>query len=310
MSHTTAVASEIERQATRISACVVCRNEEDKLEPCLQSVDWVDEIVVLDLESTDNTVELSQRYGARVVSHPPVPIVEMVRNTIAEVASGEWILVVDPDERVTPGLAGELQRAALRNDIDAVVMPRTNIDLGYAPSHWTQRFEPQLRMYRRSTVSWPTIPNALPRVPEARLYRVPKHDDLVLLHERSRNIPEVLDRSLRYAPLEAQSMLDRGQTFSAAAMFHELGATAWRQIVVAQAWKDGVPGILRAGILLGFKFYVWAAFWQLSGSRRQSADDQLLRRVGAGLEALRLAVRAIRRVGHLTRKLSRLATAR
>ena len=112
----------------------------------------MDELVVLDLESDDGSAELARRAGARVVAHPAVPIVELVRNDAADAATGDWVLVVDPDERVSPGLAGELRRLAARDDIDAVVLPRMNLDFGHAPSSPLQRYEPQLRMYRRAAV--------------------------------------------------------------------------------------------------------------------------------------------------------------
>ena len=102
--------------ATSISACIVCRNEADRLGPCLDSVRWADEIVLLDLGSEDGSADLARAAGARVVSHAPVPIVETVRNVVAEAASGDWVLAVDPDERVSPGLASELRRLAARPD--------------------------------------------------------------------------------------------------------------------------------------------------------------------------------------------------
>ena len=70
--------------ATSISACIVCRNEADRLGPCLDSVRWADEIVLLDLGSEDGSADLARAAGARVVSHAPVPIVETVRNVVAE----------------------------------------------------------------------------------------------------------------------------------------------------------------------------------------------------------------------------------
>lgn len=272
----------------RISVCIVCRNEADRLGPCLESVSWADEVIVMDLSSTDGSVELAESFGARVVRRHPVPIVEWVRNEIADLATGDWILALDPDERVTPGLAGELRRLATRQDLDALVIPRMNIDLGYPPTNPMERYEPQLRMYRKSAVRWPEIPNALPAVPEERRYRLPPNDELVLVHDRSRNIPEVLERSVRYVPLQAQSMIDRGQVFTARAMFTSLGSRVWRQLVVGKAWRDGVPGILRVGILVGFHFYVWAAFWHLSGGERTAPDEALLRRADRLLAPLRL----------------------
>lgn len=281
---------------TKISACVVCRNEADRLAPCLESLAWVDEIVLLDLMSEDGSAELAARLGARIVRRDPVPVVEMVRNEVAGHASHDWILVLDPDERVSPGLAAVLRVIAARPDLDAAVIPRMNYDFGYAPSHPLQRYEPQLRMYRRSRVTWPEIPNALPEVPEDRLVRVDPRDDLVLVHDRSRTIEEVVDRVLRYAPLQAQSMVERGEQFSARRMFGVLGEAAYRHFVQGRAWRDGVPGIMRAGVLVAFKFYVWAAFWQASGGRRDPSDDRFLRRLGALVEPSRASLSLAARI--------------
>jgi glycosyltransferase involved in cell wall biosynthesis len=276
-----------------ISVCIVCRNEADKLEPALDSVRWADEVLVLDLSSTDGSAELAARHGARVIVREPAPIVEQVRNEVARLATHDWILALDPDERVTPGLAEELKRIARRIDIDAVVLPRTNRDFGFAPTAEVHRFEPQLRMYRRDRVRWPEVPNALPRVAESRLYRVDARDELVLVHERSRNIVEVLERSMRYAPLQARSMIDRGMTFSARAMARELGRQFIRHFLKGRALRDGVPGLFRAAVLVQFHFHVWVEFWQQSGARRTPADDRYLARYDVGIEGVRRTARLL-----------------
>jgi (heptosyl)LPS beta-1,4-glucosyltransferase len=290
-------------EAPDISVCIVCRNEADKLGPCLDSVSWAKEVIVMDLSSTDDSAALATEHGARVITRAPVPIVELVRNEVAAAARGEWILALDPDERVTPGLAQELQWLAQRTELDAVVVPRMNFDLGYPPSNPLHRYEPQLRMYRRCKVKWPVIPNALPAVSDDRLHRLPQRDDLVLIHDRSRNIPEVLDRVIRYAPVQAQSMIDRGEVFTARAMLSTLASKTYKQFFIGQALKDGVPGFLRASILVAFHFYVWAAFWQLSGGHRTAADDRLLRRLSLATEATRRLVRFFQSVYGFTKRL-------
>jgi glycosyltransferase involved in cell wall biosynthesis len=263
-----------------ISVCIVCRNEADKLPSCLESVGWADEILVMDLSSQDESAIVAQAYGARIFSRDPFLIVEPLRNELAANARGDWILALDPDERVTPGLAEALKQLAQRDDLDAVVIPRMNYDLGYPPSNPMQRYEPQLRMYRRTRVQWPEIPNTLPVVPDDHKFYLPQRDDVVMIHDRSRNVPEILDRVIRYAPAQAQSMLDQGQRFSAKAMLLALAAQTDKEFFRGQAWNDGLPGVLRASILVGYKFYVWTAFWQLSGAQRTAEDDRLIRRLG------------------------------
>lgn len=281
-----------EQQATiTISVCIVCRNEADKLPACFESVKWADEILMMDLESSDSSAMVAHAHSVRVITRSPCPIVEPLRNELAAYARGTWILALDPDERVTPGLARELRALAERAELDAVIIPRMNWDLGYPPSNPTQRYEPQLRMYRRERVRWPDVPNTLPVVPPEHTARLPNDDALVMIHERNRTIPEVLDRVVRYAPAQAQSMVDQGQVFSAQRMLLALVGEVYKHFFWGQAWKDGVPGFLRAGVLVAYKFYVWAAFWQLSGARRTPDDDRLMQRIHVGSEIIRAVLR-------------------
>jgi len=289
--------------APSISVCVVCRNEADKLAGCLDSVRWADEVVVMDLASSDGSAEVAREHGARVLEHDPVPIVELVRNEVAAAATGEWILALDPDERVADGLPDELRRLAQREDIDAVAIPVMNYDFGFPASSAVHRFDPKIRFYRRDRVEWPTDPNKLPQVDPVRLHRLPDRDDLVLVHHCNRSIPEALERAIRYAPAEAQLLLDSGEVFTARKMLLRVLRKARKQYVEGRAFDDGVPGIMRATVLVTFHFYVWAAFWQLSGAKRTAEDDRLLRRVGLAVNLAFATARVARAPVRLTRRL-------
>lgn len=288
-----------------ISVCIVCRNEADKLGACLESVAWADEVIVMDLESSDGSREVAERHGAAVVTRQPIPIVEPLRNELAARARGEWILALDPDERVSPGLAEELRRVATRDDVDLVEIPFTHWDFGYPPSHRLHRYDPKPRFYRRERVSWPAEPNKLPTVAPERLHKLANRDELVIVHERNRTIPEALDRAMRYAPAEAQAMIDRGETFTARRMLATLADKTRKQFVYGEPWRDGMPGLLRAAVLVAFHFHVWACFWQLSGARRTPEDDALLRRIGRVVAAGRAVYRVARTPVQLMRARSK-----
>jgi len=297
----------------RISVCIVCRNEADRLRPCLVSVaEWADEIVVLDLSSSDGSADLAREYGAVVVPHAPVPVVEQVRNEVAQHATGDWILALDPDERVTPGLAAELLRLRLSSDIDLVVIPFMHFDFGHPSSSPHLRYDPKPRMYRRDRVVWPSFPNALPHAAPERTYRLPNRDDLVMIHDRNRTIEEALDRVIRYAPAQAQAMVEAGRVFAASEMFTTLFKKALRQFYLAKASEDGMPGIIRASVLVIFHFYVWAEFWRLSGATRAAHDDKFVRRVGIAVNVVGrgafLAAAATERLRPLARGISAAAT--
>src|SRR5204863_7347848 len=133
-------------EAAAISVCIVCRNEAQKLALCLDSVSWAGEIIVMDLSSDDDSAAVAEAHGAHVITRKPYPIVEPLRNELAALAHCAWVLALDPDERISPGLGNVLTELARRDDLDAVVIPRMNWDLGYPPSDPIQRYEPQLRM--------------------------------------------------------------------------------------------------------------------------------------------------------------------
>jgi glycosyltransferase involved in cell wall biosynthesis len=278
----------------RISVCIVCRNEADKLPPCLESVRWAEEVIVMDLQSDDASAEIAARYGARVLRREPIPIVEPLRAELEAEANGDWILAMDPDERVSDGLAAALRRVSLRDDVDAVEIPFTHYDFGYRPTHRLHRYEPRPRMYRRDVVKWPTDPNRHPVVAEGRLLRLPDADEVVMVHDRNRSVLEALDRVMRYAPAEAQAMIDRGEVFTAQRMFAALGGKARKQFIHGEPWHDGVPGIIRASVLVAFHFYVWACFWERSGAQKTEADDAYILRLFAPLRALRRLYRRVR----------------
>jgi len=206
--------------------------------------------------------------------------------------SGE--VAMDPDERVSPGLATALREASARDDIDAVEIPFTHFDFGHRPTHRLHRFEPRPRMYRRGVVVWPAEPNKHPDVAAGRTLRLPDSDEVVMIHDRNRSVVEAVDRVIRYAPAEAQAMIDRGETFTARRMFATLGGKARKQFIHGEPWLDGVPGFMRAGVLVAFHFYVWACFWELSGAPKTAEDDAYVLRITAPLRGLRGLLSVVR----------------
>lgn len=100
---------------TTISLCMMVKNEEAFLPQCLQSVSkWVDEIIIVDTGSTDRTVEIAKEYGAKVYHHPWEKDFSKHRNQSISYASGDWILIMDADERLENG-HGQKIRSAVRD---------------------------------------------------------------------------------------------------------------------------------------------------------------------------------------------------
>ncbi len=114
----------------KISAIVPTYNEEDNIEDCLKSLDWVDELIVVDSFSDDRTVPIAQKYTKRVIQHK-YDYSAAQKNWVVPQTSYEWIILVDADERVTPQLRDEiLQLFEKGPDKKAYWIYRTNFFLG------------------------------------------------------------------------------------------------------------------------------------------------------------------------------------
>ncbi len=118
------------RRAT-VSAVMIVKNEESVIEECLESLEWVDEIVILDSGSSDRTVELAQQRGANVHVRSDWAGYGVQRQRAQAFANGDYILAIDADERVTPQLRASIE-SVLENPDDRYVyeVVRTDWFLG------------------------------------------------------------------------------------------------------------------------------------------------------------------------------------
>ncbi len=134
----------------KISACVICFNEEDKIRRCLQSLRWCDEIVVMDSFSTDRTVEICREYTDRVYQHEWLGYVGQ-RNTVRELSRHPWILFLDSDEEVSPGLRDEILEEFERGAGDCLgyEFPRQVYYLGQWIRHGEWYPDIKLRLFKK-----------------------------------------------------------------------------------------------------------------------------------------------------------------
>ncbi len=188
-----------------ISGVIVTHNSQNEILDCLESLNsFVDEIVVLDLDSGDLTVEVATKNKARVISHKPVEFVELVRQEAINLATHEWIVLLDPDERLSPGIKAELKRIAAENKFDAVNIPRKNIFFGNWIKHtnfWPDR---QIRFFKKSNIVWSNKIHSYPKINGIILDLAAK-EEWAIEHYGYNNFSEFFERQNRYSTVEAQS---------------------------------------------------------------------------------------------------------
>jgi glycosyltransferase involved in cell wall biosynthesis len=138
----------------KISVTVRTFNEENNLAECLESVSWADEIVVVDSESTDNTVELAKKYTHRVIIQPWLGHIDQSQFA-TDNTENLWVLHLDADERITPALRDELRALDLENSpYDAYEMPRRHFFLRQWINHSAWYPDYKIRLFRKDRCRW------------------------------------------------------------------------------------------------------------------------------------------------------------
>ena len=135
---------------TSLSVVMIVKNEADTMAACLESVAWADEIVVLDSGSSDDTVEIARKFTDKVFVEDDWQGYGIQRQRAQANASGDWVLMIDADERVTPELRAEIQQVLSTNDQSkAWAMPILPWCFGRFIRHGGWSPAPKVRLYPR-----------------------------------------------------------------------------------------------------------------------------------------------------------------
>jgi (heptosyl)LPS beta-1,4-glucosyltransferase len=132
----------------QVSVTIITRNEESRVAGAVHSVAWADEVIVLDCGSDDTTVEVATAAGARTVVETWLGFGPQ-RNRAAELASNDWVLALDADERCSPGLAREVLGLADQPSHAAFLVRRRNYFAGQPVRHWPWVCDRVARLYDR-----------------------------------------------------------------------------------------------------------------------------------------------------------------
>ena len=132
-----------------LSAIIVTKNESENIEDCLRSLHFADETIVFDSGSTDNTVALAKQFTPHVVE-TDWPGDGPQKNRACAKATGDWVLCLDADERVSPQLAQEITQAIQSDKANGYILPFQSFYCGKAIRFGDWRNESHLRLFKRS----------------------------------------------------------------------------------------------------------------------------------------------------------------
>ena len=245
----------------KISACVIVFNEEAKIRRCLESLTWCDELIVVDSFSTDRTVEIAREFTPHVYQHVWLGYVGQ-RNMIREKASHPWILYLDSDEEVSPGLRNEILHEFDHGDRKYLgyEFPRLVFFLGRWIKHGEWYPDVKLRLFHKEfgrTEGEEPHDRVAVRGPVKRLKNPVYHytyDDL-----RDQN--ETLNR---FSTITAQQKYVKDQSFRVIDLLFRPFFRFFKGYILRLGFLDGMPGFIIA-VTNGYGAFIkYAKLWELN----------------------------------------------
>ncbi len=251
---------------SRVTATVITYNEAANIEAALASLSFADEIVVVDSESTDDTVAIARRFTDRVIVRPWPGYVAQ-KNFAAEQAAHDWIVSLDADERVSAPLADEIRgvlTAAESGDarppgVYGYRIPRVTFHLGrwFRSTDWYPDY--QLRLYDRRHARWAgrlVHESVQADGPVATLRGE-------LLHYAYRDLAHHVATMDRYTTLAARQMFEDGRRAAWWDLALHPPAAFLRNYVLRGGFRDGVPGLIVSAMNARYVGLKFAKLWEL-----------------------------------------------
>lgn len=226
----------------KLTAILITKDEEANLERCLQSISWVDELIVVDSGSIDNTVEIARKFKAKVFS-PEWKGFGPTKQYALDQATGDWVLSIDADEEVSFTLKNEI-RQLLENDPphDGYEIPRKTQFLGHWILHSGWYPDYVLRLFRKQT---------------GRFTPVLVHEEIIVDGSRSRLSNPLMHYSYptlenyvrkldQYSSLAAEEMFKRGRKFRYWQLVVKPALLFVKKLLFQKGWRDGWEGYMIA----------------------------------------------------------------
>lgn len=253
-----------------ISVAIATFNEEKNIGPCLETVkDWVDEIVVVDEASSDKTREIARKYGAKVIKTTHKPIFHISKQMAIDAATGEWILQLDADERVTLELRDEILKT-INNQYNGFWIPRRNFFLGRYLKKGGQYPDYTLRLYKKGKGRLPCKSVHEQAEVEGKVGYL-KND---LLHLADPNFSRYLVRFDRYTTLLADELEEKSLRLGLFSGLNYMLIKPLKWFFLTyfrhKGFVDGFPGFVFS-LFSGLRFTVgYIKYWEKKHASRKS----------------------------------------
>jgi glycosyltransferase involved in cell wall biosynthesis len=249
-----------------ISTIFLTRNSEKFIEGAIKSAQDLDgEIIVIDDNSTDKTIEIAKKLGAKAYIHSLDQDFAQQRDFGRTKAKGEWIFYIDFDERITEDLSLEIKNVIQSPLFNAYAVPRKNIILGRPMIHGGWYPDYVERLFKKDMLKkW-----------NGKLHERPVFEGKLgylkspLTHLKHDDISEMVEKTNKWSQIEGKLMLDSNHPKMVPWRFIRIMITElWLRLVKNRGIKDGSEGIIYSFYQMWSKFISYAKLWEMQESKK------------------------------------------
>ena len=263
------------RQHTPVSAYMITFNNERTVEMALKSLDWVDEIVIVDSFSTDRTPAIAEQYATKWEQREWPGFRDQYQYA-SEQCTHDWVLFIDADEEISESLRDEMQQVLRANctspkgsRVRGYYAPRRTYYLGRWHLHGSWVPDQEIRLYDRRHGSWQGGLHA-----NVHIEGSTRHFRGFYYHYTYENISDQLRTIDRYSSNAAADMLEEGKRFSFRRLFGNPLAHFVRDYIFKGGFREGLPGLIVAVTTMFYVFIKYAKLWEAGQSFPEFGDRE------------------------------------
>ncbi len=239
-----------------ITAVVHTKNSEKTLDRCLASLAWCDEIFVVDMESSDETLTIAKKHKATIFHEKQIKFADPIRNKYLEKVKTEWTLIVDSDEEVPETLAERLHQSMMTKGVNGYRIARANIIFGKWIEHTGFWPDYIVRFFRTGKCTYPPYVHGQPVI-EGVTETIEARKEYALIHHHYDSIEQYLMRLNVYTSLEVEKQELQPTSFLQA-FFDEF----YRRLFAQEGYKDGTHGLVISLLQAIYMMVVQMKLWE------------------------------------------------
>ena len=246
-----------------ISVVITTYNSESKIVDCIKSVNFADEVIVVDGSSSDNTPKLAKDNGAKLVKRPNNPMLNKNKNFGFSQARNEWVLSLDSDERVTPELKEEILGVVKdKNEKNGYFVPRKNIIFGKWIEHTGWYPDYQLRLFKKGKGKFA----------EKHVHELLEVDGEIghlshpFLHYNYDSVSQFLDKTFKiYTISEAENLINNGYQAELVDAIRMPAKEFLNRYFFGKGFLDGSHGLILSLLMAFYHLVVFLRVWEAQG---------------------------------------------